>query len=123
MRGAITNICAICWLSAMASSSRAPACVASGFQQGSLPQESSVDDNIAAAVSAMRHLGMLVQIDGSRHAWLEERGPWLTLLAAIDDATGKLAAAVFREEEDASLLLSLGTAAAGTARASSGALS
>jgi transposase len=45
--------------------------------------------------------GMLVQIDGSRHAWLEERGPWLCLLAAIDDATGKLAAAVFREEEDA----------------------
>jgi hypothetical protein len=44
---------------------------------------------------------MLVQIDGSRHAWLEERGPWLCLLAAIDDATGKLAAAVFREEEDA----------------------
>jgi hypothetical protein len=38
--------------------------------------------------------GMLVQIDGSRHAWLEERGPRLTLLAAIDDATGKLAAAV-----------------------------
>jgi transposase len=45
--------------------------------------------------------GMLVQIDGSRHAWLEERGPWLSLIAAIDDATGKLAAAVFREEEDA----------------------
>jgi transposase len=45
--------------------------------------------------------GMLVQIDGSRQAWLEERGPWLTLIAAIDDATGKLAAAVFREEEDA----------------------
>jgi transposase len=45
--------------------------------------------------------GMLVQIDGSRHAWLEERGPWLCLIAAIDDATGKLAAAVFREEEDA----------------------
>src|SRR6266700_5382984 len=45
--------------------------------------------------------GMLVQIDGSRHAWLGDRGPWLSLLAAIDDATGKLAAAVFREEEDA----------------------
>ena len=45
--------------------------------------------------------GMLVQIDGSRHAWLEERGPQLTLIAAIDDATGKLAAAVVRHEEDA----------------------
>jgi transposase len=45
--------------------------------------------------------GMLVQIDGSHHAWLEERGPQLTLIAAIDDATGKLAAAVFRAEEDA----------------------
>jgi hypothetical protein len=44
---------------------------------------------------------MLVQIDGSRHAWLGDRGPWLCLLAAIDDATGTLAAAVFREEEDA----------------------
>ncbi len=42
-----------------------------------------------------------MQIDGSRHAWLEERGPWLCLIAAIDDATGTLAAAVFREEEDA----------------------
>jgi hypothetical protein len=44
---------------------------------------------------------MLLQIDGSRHAWLQERGPWLTRFTAIDDATGKLAAAVFREQEDA----------------------
>ena len=44
--------------------------------------------------------GMLVQIDGSRHAWLGERGPWLTLIAAIDDATGKIIAGVFREQED-----------------------
>jgi len=44
--------------------------------------------------------GMLVQIDGSRHAWLGERGPWLSLIAAIDDATGKIVAAVFREQED-----------------------
>jgi transposase len=48
-----------------------------------------------------RQEGMLLQIDGSRHAWLQERGPWLTLLAAIDDATGKVAAAVLREQEDA----------------------
>src|SRR5256712_5376547 len=28
--------------------------------------------------------------DGSRHDWLEGRGPWLCLLAAMDDATGEL---------------------------------
>ncbi len=32
---------------------------------------------------------------------VNERGPWLTLIAAIDDATGKLVAAVFRQQEDA----------------------
>jgi transposase len=45
--------------------------------------------------------GMLLQIDGSQHRWLEDRGPYLSLVAAIDDATGKLVAAVFREQEDA----------------------
>ena len=32
--------------------------------------------------------GMLLQIDGSHHPWLEDRGPKLTLLIAVDDATG-----------------------------------
>ena len=44
--------------------------------------------------------GMLVQVDGSHHRWLEERGPWLTLLLAVDDATGKVPYALFREHED-----------------------
>jgi len=44
--------------------------------------------------------GMLVQIDGSPHAWLQERGPRLCLVAAIDDATGKVLSALFREQED-----------------------
>ena len=44
--------------------------------------------------------GMLVQIDGSRHDWLEGRAPWMTLTGAIDDATGKLLHALFREQED-----------------------
>jgi len=35
-------------------------------------------------------LGELVQIDGSEHAWFEERGERCTLLVFIDDATGKL---------------------------------
>src|SRR4030066_3584 len=34
--------------------------------------------------------GELVQIDGSDHAWFEQRGPEGTLLVSIDDATGKL---------------------------------
>lgn len=45
--------------------------------------------------------GMLLQIDGSEHSWLGDRGPWLTLVAAIDDATGQVPAALFRLQEDA----------------------
>jgi transposase len=45
--------------------------------------------------------GCLVQLDGSRHDWLEGRGPWLTLVGAIDDATGRVPAATFRDQEDA----------------------
>lgn len=45
--------------------------------------------------------GMLLQTDGSRHDWLEGRGPWLTLIGMIDDATGEIVGAYFREEEDA----------------------
>ena len=45
--------------------------------------------------------GMLLQVDGSPHDWLEGRGPWLSLIGAIDDATGKVPHALFREQEDA----------------------
>ena len=38
--------------------------------------------------------GMLGQVDGSRHDWLEGRGPYLTLVGAVDDATGTVPAAV-----------------------------
>lgn len=34
--------------------------------------------------------GELIQIDGSVHDWLEGRGPRLTLIVFIDDATGRL---------------------------------
>lgn len=44
--------------------------------------------------------GMLLLIDGSWHAWLEQRGLWLTLLGLIDDATGKVAAAHFQAERE-----------------------
>jgi len=43
--------------------------------------------------------GMLWQIDASPYAWLEDRGPQLTLHGIIDDATGEVIAAVFRPTE------------------------
>ena len=48
----------------------------------------------------MPQQGMLVQIDGSHHPWLEDRGPRFVLLLAVDDATGAVAQAVFRTSED-----------------------
>jgi len=45
--------------------------------------------------------GMLLQLDGSRHDWLEGRGPFLSLVGAIDDATGEVPWACFRDQEDA----------------------
>lgn len=43
--------------------------------------------------------GMLWQIDSSPYAWLEDRGPTLTLHGIIDDATGEVLGAVFRPTE------------------------
>ena len=34
--------------------------------------------------------GMMLQTDGSTHDWPEGRGPKLTMLGFIDDATGKV---------------------------------
>ena len=48
----------------------------------------------------MPQSGMLVQLDGSHHAWLEDRGPKFALLLAVDDATGTAVNAVFRTGED-----------------------
>ena len=43
--------------------------------------------------------GELEQMDGADHDWFEERGAGCTLLVMIDDATGKLGAMLFVEEE------------------------
>ena len=32
--------------------------------------------------------GQMIQMDGSHHAWLEDRGPWCVFMGYIDDATG-----------------------------------
>jgi transposase len=43
--------------------------------------------------------GMMLQVDGSPHEWLEGRGPRLCLIGAIDDATGKVVGAFFTQAE------------------------
>ena len=43
--------------------------------------------------------GMMLQVDGSPHDWLEGRGPRLCLIGAIDDATGKVVGAFFQQAE------------------------
>jgi transposase len=50
--------------------------------------------------------GMLLQVDASRHDWLEGRGPHLTLVGAKDDATGEVWAR-FGEAETCWAYLSL----------------
>jgi hypothetical protein len=44
-------------------------------------------------------LGELVQIDGSAHAWFEDRGPACTLLVYVDDATSRLMELCFADAE------------------------
>ena len=44
--------------------------------------------------------GMLIQVDGSPHPWLEDRAEKFVLLLAVDDATGTVAQAVFHPTED-----------------------
>jgi hypothetical protein len=56
-----------------------------------------------AAVHQLREpracFGELIQIDGSDHAWFEERGIRCTLLVFIDDATGRLVELLFVPDE------------------------
>ena len=42
--------------------------------------------------------GNMVILDGSHHDWLEGRGPWLVLMAYIDDATSRLYARFYDYE-------------------------
>jgi hypothetical protein len=52
--------------------------------------------------------GLMLLWDGSRHAWLEDRGPVLTLVGAIDDASSMLLpGAHFVEQECAAAYLQL----------------
>lgn len=51
----------------------------------------------------MPQMGLLVQIDGIHHDWLEGRGPKLILFFvffAVDDATGQILSVLFWHAED-----------------------
>ena len=43
--------------------------------------------------------GMMLQVDGSPHDWLEGRGPPMCLIGAIDDATSKVTGGFFTQAE------------------------
>jgi len=45
-----------------------------------------------------RWFGMMVQMDGSHHDWLEGRGPWIVLMGYIDDATSTVYARFYKYE-------------------------
>lgn len=51
--------------------------------------------------------GELIQIDGSVHDWLEGRGPRMTLIVFIDDATGRLTGLRFAPAETTRAYLEL----------------
>lgn len=50
-------------------------------------------------------VGMLVQLDGSEHAWFEDRGPKCALLIFIDDATSRILYGRFITVEDTANLM------------------
>ena len=49
----------------------------------------------------------MLQADGSRHRWFGPDRPFATLIGAVDDATGTVPAALFREHEDAAGYLAM----------------
>ncbi len=54
---------------------------------------------IYAARERRPRFGELIQIDGSSHAWFEERGPRCCLLVFIDDATSRITSLRFVPQE------------------------
>lgn len=63
------------------------------------PKRKRRPSNIYRPRERRSQAGMLIQIDGSTHHWLEERHERFSLIAAIDDATGEIVGATFRQQE------------------------
>ncbi len=54
------------------------------------------------------HVGALLQMDGSHHAWFEDRGPISVLMAYIDDASRRVSARFYEYEGTVPALDSFG---------------
>ena len=52
-------------------------------------------------------MGSLVQLDGSPHDWFEGRGPYSTLLVAIDDASNRVFLRFVESENTREVLLAV----------------
>ena len=70
-------------------------------QAGQKPKQRHRPPRHRSRRERMPQEGMLLQIDGSPHHWFGPDRPACTLLGAIDDATGKVVAVLFRPQEDA----------------------
>src|SRR6266853_383624 len=68
---------------------------------GSLRPASAALPPSASAAWPRAREGEMLLLDASLHRWLEDRGPQLTLLGFLDDATGKILVAEFFPTEDA----------------------
>lgn len=55
-----------------------------------------------------QRFGQMVQMDGSVHAWFEERGPACVLMTVIDDATGRRRGGFYESETLAAAMKSFG---------------
>jgi len=77
--------------------------IASGLHQ----PKTRKNDRIHPLRERRKHRGELVQIDGSYHAWLEDRAEKACLLLFVDDATSEILAADFVEHESYSTYTAL----------------
>ena len=103
-----TRISANSWRKRKGSPCRGPRCAGCGWTAGLARPRTRRAPRHRSRRQRMARAGMLVQIDGSHHRWLGAETPLVTLLAAIDDATGEPCwGRVFREQEDAAGYLAL----------------
>lgn len=72
-----------------------------------IPRKFKADNNIHKWRERKECFGEMVLLDGSIHDWLEGRGPKMTLMAYIDDATNRIFGRFYKTEDVFSAMDSL----------------